>query len=83
MLLSKDCCAASWMRACLNTIGCLRGQTSLIEQLCLNEPPQALLQCGFVYGRDRLQQLVGKASTDRRPQLCDQFPCPQPIQPRH
>jgi hypothetical protein len=34
----------------LEQVSCLRGQTSLIEQLCLNEPPQALLQCGFVHG---------------------------------
>ena len=47
------------------------------------EPPQPVLQGPFVYGRDRLQQLIAKLPPNGSAQLSELADRGQPVQPRH
>src|SRR5438128_5090664 len=64
-------------------VGRLRWKTSLIEQLRLDQPPQLPLQGGGVQLRDRLEQIIRKATTNNRCILGDGFGSHQTIESRH
>src|SRR5215471_20036622 len=67
----------------LKGIRCLWCYTSLVQQLCLDQAVQFLVERPVVELRHRLEQGVRELPANRGTKLSDDFACHQPIKTCH